>query len=78
MRYELTTPTFIQWKDNTQKLYGLQFSSKEDAGIFTSAIDRLWPSQKIAIATAKVNVWDVSTKKYVPAGSITGFLKVET
>ena len=77
LKYDQTSPTFIQWTDNTQKSYGLDFSSKNDAGIFTAIIDRLWPSQKIATATAKVNVWNVSTKKYVPAGGIPGFLKVE-
>lgn len=39
LKYNQATPTFHQWRDNKQ-VYGLNFSSKDDAEIFASAMLR--------------------------------------
>ncbi len=39
LKYNQATPTFHQWRDNKQ-VYGLNFSSKDDAEIFASAMIR--------------------------------------
>ena len=46
LKYNQATPTFHQWRDNKQ-VYGLNFSSKDDAEIFAAAMLRsLEVSQK--------------------------------
>ena len=37
MKYNQATPTFHQWRDNRQ-VYGLNFSSREDADNFAHAM----------------------------------------
>ena len=37
LKYNQATPTFHQWRDNKQ-VYGLNFSSKDDAEVFATAI----------------------------------------
>lgn len=37
LKYNQATPTFHQWRDNKQ-VYGLNFSSKEDADLFARAM----------------------------------------
>ena len=39
LKYNQATPTFHQWRDNKQ-VYGLNFSSKDDAEIFAAAMLR--------------------------------------
>merc|ERR1740128_97275 len=39
LKYNQATPTFHQWRDNKQ-VYGLNFSTKDDAGAFASAMFR--------------------------------------
>ena len=39
LKYNQATPTFHQWRDNKQ-VYGLNFSSKDDADAFASAMFR--------------------------------------
>ena len=37
LKYNQATPTFHQWRDNRQ-VYGLNFTSQEDAGSFAGAM----------------------------------------
>ena len=37
LKYNQATPTFHQWRDNKQ-VYGLNFSSKDDADVFATAM----------------------------------------
>ena len=37
LKYNQATPTFHQWRDNKQ-VYGLNFSSKDDAEVFATAM----------------------------------------
>ena len=39
LKYNQATPTFHQWRDNKQ-VYGLNFSSKDDADVFATAMIR--------------------------------------
>ena len=39
LKYNQATPTFHQWRDNKQ-VYGLNFSSKDDAEVFATAMLR--------------------------------------
>ncbi|QQP36346.1 Uncharacterized protein FKW44_021414, partial [Caligus rogercresseyi] len=39
LKYNQATPTFHQWRDNKQ-VYGLNFSSKDDAEVFAAAMLR--------------------------------------
>ena len=39
LKYNQATPTFHQWRDNKQ-VYGLNFSSKDDADVFATAMLR--------------------------------------
>ena len=39
LKYNQATPTFHQWRDNKQ-VYGLNFSSKDDADAFAAAMSR--------------------------------------
>lgn len=39
LKYNQATPTFHQWRDNKQ-VYGLNFSSKDDADVFANAMIR--------------------------------------
>lgn len=39
LKYNQATPTFHQWRDNKQ-VYGLNFSSKDDADAFANAMER--------------------------------------
>ncbi|CAG0915952.1 unnamed protein product [Notodromas monacha] len=38
LKYNQATPTFHQWRDSKQSVYGLNFSSKEDADNFAAAM----------------------------------------
>jgi hypothetical protein len=40
LKYNQATPTFHQWRDGKQAVYGLNFSSKEDADNFAAAMLR--------------------------------------
>ena len=37
LKYNQATPTFHQWRDNKQ-VYGLNFSNKDDADVFATAM----------------------------------------
>ena len=52
LKYNQATPTFHQWRDNKQ-VYGLNFSSKDDAEVFATAMLR---SLEVIL---QLIVWDI-------------------
>ena len=56
LKYNQATPTFHQWRDNKQ-VYGLNFSSKDDAEVFATAMLR---SLEVIL---QLIVWDIQFHK---------------
>ena len=50
LKYNQATPTFHQWRDNKQ-VYGLNFSSKDDADLFARA---MFHSLDVSITIPKI------------------------
>ena len=60
LKYNQATPTFHQWRDNKQ-VYGLNFSSKDDADVFATAMLRSlevrWSDPTISSPTTESDLY---------------------
>ena len=64
LKYNQATPTFHQWRDNKQ-VYGLNFSSKDDAEIFAAAMLRSLEVSEVFPSGSTLEIPDFILLKWI-------------